>query len=205
MACGILPEQGKSPSPALAGGFLTAEPPGKPSSFLLSFLLFSLLILLPPSLPSFLPSSDKAKWTGNSKQCNGLERRWQKRLLLLRNSHADLYLVFMEKSDPEGSRWKPLWHGGSPRDTELEDWSSVRCVSTGLSFCNDLGLSVRLTIQGLPCQGDSDRVCIFSQPSKDPHAPQLNAMYPDGEGGNPSENRSVVPLHLFFSFLYFLS
>ena len=62
------------------------------------------------------------------------------------------------------------------------------------TVCNCLGLSVHLTIQGLPCHGDSDRVCIFLQPSKAPHAPQLNAMYPDGKGGNPSDNRSVLPL-----------
>ena len=29
-ACGIFPDQGSNPSPALAGGFLTTVPPGKP-------------------------------------------------------------------------------------------------------------------------------------------------------------------------------
>ena len=37
-ACGIFPDQGSNPSPALAGGFFTTEPPGKP-----------LLVLLKPS------------------------------------------------------------------------------------------------------------------------------------------------------------
>ena len=170
------PRAGKEPvSPALAAVFCTTEPPGKPSSFLPSF---------PPppsSLPPFLPSllsSDKAKLTGNSTQCSELERRWWMRLLLLGNCHADLYLVFTEKSGPEGSQWKPLWHGASPRDTELEAWSSVCWVSTGLSsFCNCL--SVPLTIQGLPCLGDSGTLCTFLQICKAPHAPQLNTMYPD--------------------------
>ena len=43
-ACGILPDQGTSPLPALAGRFFTTEPPGKPSAFAFSTLTLSLLL-----------------------------------------------------------------------------------------------------------------------------------------------------------------
>ena len=50
---GIFPNTGIEPvSPALAGGFFTAEPPGKPSS--------SLEVLAPVSLPEFIFSC----WAG---------------------------------------------------------------------------------------------------------------------------------------------
>ena len=37
-ACGIFPDQGLNQSPALAGGFFTTEPPGKPLNILFMIL-----------------------------------------------------------------------------------------------------------------------------------------------------------------------
>ena len=55
-ACGILPDQGTSPLPALAGRFFTTEPPGKPSAFAFSTLTLSLVGFSWPSSGETQPS-----------------------------------------------------------------------------------------------------------------------------------------------------
>ena len=85
-ACGIFSDQGPNPSPTLAGGFLTTEPPEKSSFFLaLPCVLCGILLPqsgikpMPPTVEPQSPNHQTARESGLmffKKSCPGLSRQF---------------------------------------------------------------------------------------------------------------------------------